>query len=162
MIKQTVQDAVNEQIKQEFYSAFIYLSMSAYCDGISLPGLAHWLRLQYTEELEHGMKLFDYLSERGGKVMLQAIPQPPVEFQSPVEVMEQALAHEQHVTGLIEHLYEVAASENDYTTQTALHWFLTEQVEEESAAGTIVEQLRMIGDNHAALLMLDMELGKRV
>jgi ferritin len=161
MIKQSVQDAINEQIKEEFYSAFVYLSMSAYFESVSLAGLAHWMRVQYQEEEVHALRLFDYLNERGGTVELREIPQPPTGFNSPLQVMEQALNHERHVTTLIESLYEKAAKENDYATQAALQWFITEQVEEENNAGTIVEQLRMIGDNRAALLMLDMELGKR-
>ena len=161
MIKQSVQDAINEQIKEEFYSAFVYLSMSAYFESVSLGGLAHWMRVQYQEEEQHALRLFDYLNERGGTVELKEIPAAPMGFKSPLAVMEQALAHERHVTSLIESLYEQAAKENDYATQAALQWFITEQVEEENNAGTIVEQLRMIGDNRAALLMLDMELGKR-
>lgn len=161
MIKQSVQDAINEQIKEEFYSAFIYLSMSAYFEQINLSGLAHWMRVQYQEEEEHALRLFQYLNERGGKVQLKAIPEPPTTFKSPLDVMEQALNHERHVTSLINDLYEKAAGENDYATQAALQWFITEQVEEENNAGTIVEQLRMIGDNRAALFLMDMELGKR-
>ena len=161
MIKQSVQDAINEQIKEEFYSAFVYLSMSAYFESVSLAGLAHWMRIQYQEEEAHALRLFDYLNERGGTVELREIPAPSTDFKSPLQVMEQALNHERHVTTLIESLYEKAAEEHDYATQAALQWFITEQVEEENNAGTIVEQLRMIGDNRAALLMLDMELGKR-
>ena len=161
VIKQSVQDAINEQIKEEFYSAFIYLSMSAYFEQINLSGLAHWMRVQYQEEEEHALRLFQYLNERGGKVQLKAIPEPPTTFKSPLDVMEQALNHERHVTSLINDLYEKAAGENDYATQAALQWFITEQVEEENNAGTIVEQLRMIGDNRAALFLMDMELGKR-
>lgn len=161
MIKQSVQDAINDQIKEEFYSAFIYLSMSAYFEQINLPGLAHWMRVQYQEEEEHALRLFNFLNERGGSVQLKAIPAPPTTFKSPLDVMEQALNHERHVTSLINDLYERAAGENDYATQAALQWFITEQVEEENNAGTIVEQLRMIGDNRAALFLMDMELGKR-
>lgn len=161
MLKQSVQDAINEQVKNELYSAYVYLSMSAYFEERNLAGFAHWMRLQSQEEVSHAMRLFDYLIDRGGKVVLEAIDKPPVDFSSPLQVMEGALQHEQQVTGMIEGLYELALKENDYATQAQLQWFITEQVEEEKNAGNTVEQLRMIGDNRTALLMLDMELGKR-
>lgn len=161
VIKEPVQRAVNEQIKNEFYSAYVYLSMSAYCETINLRGFANWMRLQSREEIAHAMRLFDFLINRGGRVILQPIGQPPVDFGSPLDVAQQTLEHEQKVTAMIENLYELAAKENDYATQAALQWFITEQVEEESNASQIVEQLKMIGDNRTALLMLDMELGKR-
>jgi len=161
MLKQSVQDAINEQIKNEFYSAYIYLSVSAYFDTINLMGFSNWMRMQSREEVSHGMKLFDFIIDRGGRVALQAIDKPPVEFKSPLDVMQQALDHERRVTGMIERLYELAGKENDYATQAELQWFITEQVEEEKNATTILEQLKMIGDNRSALLMLDMDLGKR-
>ena len=161
VIKEPVQRAVNEQIKNELYSAYVYLSMSAYCETINLRGFANWMRLQSKEEVAHAMRLFDFLINRNGRVILQPIEQPPVDFGSPLDVAQQTLDHEQKVTAMIESLYELAAKENDYATQAALQWFITEQVEEESNASQIVEQLKMIGDNRTALLMLDMELGKR-
>ena len=161
VIKEPVQRAVNEQIKNELYSAYVYLSMSAYCETINLRGFANWMRLQSREEVAHAMRLFDFLNNRGGRVILQPIDQPPVDFGSPLDVAQQTLEHEQKVTAMIENLYELAAKENDYATQAALQWFITEQVEEESNASQIVEQLKMIGDNRTALLMLDMELAKR-
>jgi len=161
MIKQSVQNSINEQIKNELYSAYIYLSMCAYFEERNLPGFAHWMRVQSQEEVGHGMRLFDYLIDRGGKVVLQAIDKPPADFESPLKVLEGAQEHEKLVTGMIEALFELALEERDYATQAQLHWFVTEQVEEEKSTTTIVEQLRMIGDNRTALLMLDMELGKR-
>lgn len=161
MLKQSVQDAINEQIKNELYSAYVYLSVSAYFDTINLMGFSNWMRMQSREEVSHAMKLFDYIIDRGGRVALQAIDKPPVDFKSPVDVMQQALDHERRVTGMIEGLYELAVKESDYATQAQLQWFITEQVEEEKNASTILEQLRMIGDNRSALLMLDMDLGKR-
>ena len=161
MFKQAVQDAINEQINQELYSAYTYLSMSAYCESTNLTGFANWMRMQSREEVAHAMRLYDYVVDRGGRVFLKAIDAPPVDFRSPLDVMQQTLEHEQHVTALIEKLYEVALKETDYATQAALQWFITEQVEEEKNASAIVEQLRMVGDNRTALLMLDMELGKR-
>jgi ferritin len=161
ILKQPIQDAINEQIKNELYSAYVYLSMSAWCEAGNLPGFANWMRMQSREEVGHAMRLYDFLLDRGGRVMLQPIEGPPVEFGSPMDVMQQTLEHEQRVTALIEGLYETALKEHDYATQAALQWFITEQVEEEKNASGILEQLRMVGENRTALLMLDMELGKR-
>lgn len=161
MLKKVLEDAVNKQINNELYSAYFYLSMSAYCDSINFSGSAHWLRLQYEEELSHAMRLFDYLNNRGGRVVLQAIDQPPTDFKSLLDVFENVLAHEQQVTDMINKLYELAVAENDYPTQVELQWFITEQVEEEKSASEIVEKLKIIGDRGTALLMLDINLGKR-
>ena len=161
MLSKTLQDAMNEQIKNELYSAYLYLSMSAYCETANLPGFAHWMRLQAQEEETHAMKFFDFIHERGGRVVLQAIDQPPAEFQSPLKVFKQTLEHEQKVTGLINDLYALAVQEKDYASQVFLQWFVTEQVEEEDSATQILETLKMIGDKSHALLMLDRELGGR-
>ena len=160
-MKQAVQEAVNEQIKHELESAYVYLSMSAHFEAENLPGFARWMRLQAQEELGHAMRLFDYMNDRGGRVVLQAVEQPPAKFESPLKVFEQALEHEQKVTVLIERLYEIAHENRDYATQVQLNWFLTEQVEEENSAELIVEQMRMAGSDRAALLMLDHKLGQR-
>ena len=143
------------------YSAYLYLSMSAYCEAANLPGFAHWMRVQAQEEVSHAMKFYDFICERGGRVVLQAIDQPPTEFQSPLHVFEQTLEHEQKVTVMIHDLYALAAQEKDYASQAFLQWFVTEQVEEEGSATQIVETLKMIGDKGQALVMLDRELGKR-
>jgi ferritin len=161
MLNKTIQDALNEQITEEFASAYLYLSMSAYCDSANLPGFAHWMRLQYQEELAHALKLFDFVSDRGGRVMLRAIAQPPAEFESPLDLFQQALEHERAISARINQLYALAMKENDYPTQAHLQWFITEQVEEEKNAGQIVEQLKMSGGNGTALLMLDSALGAR-
>ena len=162
MLNKKVQDAINEQIKNELYSAYLYLSMAAYSEGANLPGIAHWMRLQGQEETMHAMKFFDFVNERGGRVVLQAIDQPPSEFESPLDIFEQTLTHERLVTAMINDLYTLAVEERDYATQMMLHWFIEEQVEEESTASQILETLRMIGGNSNALLMLDKELGQRV
>jgi ferritin len=161
MLSEAMQGAINEQIKNELYSAYLYLSMSAYCEANSLPGFARWLRVQSQEEVEHAMKFFDFVNERGGRVELQAIDQPPTEFESAVEIFEQTLAHERKVTVMIHRLYEIALEEKDYPAQVMLHWFIDEQVEEESNATQILDTLRMIGDKGHALVMLDKELGQR-
>jgi ferritin len=161
MLSKTIQDAMNEQIKNELYSAYLYLSMSAYCEAANLPGCAHWMRVQAQEEVGHAMKFYEFIYERGGRVVLQAIDQPPVEFQSPLNVFEQTLEHEKKVTAMIHDLYALAVQEKDYASQAFLQWFVTEQVEEEDSATQILETLKMIGDKGHALLMLDRELGKR-
>ena len=161
MLNKTVQDAINEQIKHEFYSAYLYLSMSAYCETINLPGFARWMRVQHLEELAHAMKFFDFVNDREGSVELEAIEQPPSEFQSPLDIFQQALEHERKISGLIHRLYELAVREKDYPTQALLQWFITEQVEEEKNAGQIVEQLKMTGGEPSSLLQLDRELAGR-
>ncbi len=161
MVSLATQDAINEQIKDELYSAYLYLSMAAYFESTSLPGLARWMRIQSQEEVTHAMKLFDFVNERGGRVELRAIEQPPVEFESPRAVFEATYEHEQKVTGLIHGLYELALQENDYATQVMLHWFIDEQVEEEDSVSQILDMLERIGDKDQGLIMLDRELGQR-
>ena len=161
MLSKTTQEAMNEQIKNELYSAYIYLSMSAYCEANNLPGFAHWMRVQAQEEMGHAMKFYHFINERGGHVVLQAIDQPPIEFESPLNVFERTIEHEQKVTALIHQLYALAVQEQDYASQVFLQWFVTEQVEEEANATQIVEMLKLIGDKRHALLMLDRELGSR-
>lgn len=161
MLSKKVQDAFNNQIQAEMASAYLYLSMAAYCEGKNLKGFGHWLRAQYNEEVSHAMKMLDYVIERGGQVVLQAIEAPPAEFGSPAEVFAKVLAHEQHVTARINSLYELAVAEKDYASQIFLQWFISEQVEEEGSAGEIVEKLKLAGDKGSALVWIDKELGKR-
>jgi len=160
-IGKNVQDSINEQIKNELYSAYLYLAMSAHFEHETLPGFARWTRLQAEEEVEHAMRLFDFLNERAGRVILEAIDKPKVEFGTPLEVYEMILEHEQKVTALINNLFEVALSEKDYATQVMLHWFIEEQVEEEDNAGFMVERLRQAGNSIAAILQLDLMAGSR-
>jgi len=161
MLSKAIQDAINEQIKNELYSAHQYLSMSAYCESINLPGFARWMLAQAQEEREHAMKFYNFLLNRKGRVILQALEQPVVEFGSPLEVFEQALEQEQQVTAQINELYGLTTSENDYASQAFLQWFLTEQVEEEKNVGDVLETLNMIGDAGEALFLFDRELSKR-
>jgi ferritin len=161
MLDTHVQNAMNEQIKNELYSAYLYLSMSAYCEEASLPGFAHWMRSQAQEEMEHGMKFFRFIAERGGRVVLQAIDQPPGEFESPTAIFAETLAHEQKVTAMIHDLYALSVEQKDYASQVFLQWFVEEQVEEEANATEILETLKRIGDKGQALVMLDRQLGAR-
>ncbi len=161
MISDTVQKALNDQIKHELYSSYLYLSMCAHFEAANLGGFAHWMRLQAQEELGHALKFFDYVIDQGGQVTLQAIDQPPAKFGSPVAVFQSVLEHEKKVTGLIHDLVALAARENDYATQNALIWFVNEQVEEERNATQIVEELKMIGESGASLFMVDRQLAAR-
>jgi ferritin len=161
MLSQRMQDALNAQIKHEFYSSFVYLAMSAHFESRNLPGFGKWMRLQAGEEHTHAMKIFDHILDRGGSVQLPALAQPPVKWGAPVEVFEDALNHERAVTKSIHDLYALAVEERDYPARVFLDWFVNEQVEEEKTAELVVEQLKMIGDDRPALLMLDRELGQR-
>jgi ferritin len=156
-----VQSAVNEQIGQELYAAYLYLAMSAHFEQKSLRGFATWMRRQAEEELGHAMRLFDHMNRRGAFVSLGGVEAPPGGFGDPLSIFASALEHEQKVTGMIHELYDLAVEKHDHATQLELQWFITEQVEEEDSIGTIVDQLRMAGDNRAALLMLDREMAAR-
>lgn len=161
MLSQAVQDAINDQVTHELYASIVYLSMAAYFESINLSGCAHWMRVQSREEHEHAMKLFDYLNDRGGRVRLKAMAEPPVDFESPLAVFEKALEHEQKVTGQIHHIYALALKDGDYATQVMLHWFIEEQVEEEKSATQIIELLKLSGGQGTALLMFDRHLSTR-
>jgi ferritin len=160
-LSKKMQESLNAQIKEELFSSYIYLSMAAYCEANNLPGFAHWMRVQSNEELEHGMKFYDHICDRGGRVTLQAIEQPPVEFKSATDIMEQTLAHEQYITNKIHNLYGQAVEEKDYASQIMLQWFVEEQVEEEKNATEILAILKMIGDKGQGLIMLDRQLARR-
>ena len=161
MFNKKIQNAINDQIQRELESAQIYLSMAAYFDSVNLPGFAQWMKMQFQEEQAHAFRFYDYVFDRGGQVILQALGQPPTGFQSPLDAFEQTLAHERKITGHINDLYALAVEERDYSSQIHLQWFVEEQVEEEKAAGDIIAMLKRTGDNEQALMMLDRELGQR-
>ena len=161
MIEKAMQDAMNEQINKELFSSYLYLSMAAYFEDRNLPGFANWMRLQADEEREHAMKFYDFILERGGRVNLKGIDAPKTDWTSPLEVAEEVAAHEAKVTASINALYELALKEKDYPAQVMLQWFITEQVEEESNAGEIVANLKLIEERGTAVLMLDHRLAKR-
>lgn len=156
-----LEKAFNDQIKNEFYSAYLYLSMAAFAESKSLNGSANWFKKQYAEEISHGMKMFEFLHDRGAKVTLQAIPQPASDFSSLHEAFNETLKHEKKVTALIEALVDLARKVDDKAAEIFLHWFITEQVEEEKNAAKIIDDLKMVKPDSAALLMLDKQLGKR-
>jgi len=156
-----LREAMNDQIRHELYSAYLYLSMAAYFEALNLPGFAHWMRVQAREEVGHAMKFFDHLCDRGERVILRAIEAPPADFAAPQEAFAQALQHERRVTGLIHNLYQIAVREGDPTSLPLLHWFLEEQIEEEKSVEQILEALRRIGEDGTGLVMLDRELARR-
>ncbi len=162
MIKEKIQDALNKQINAELYSSYLYLSMSAYFESINLKGCANWMRVQTQEELVHTMKFYDYLIERGGKVLLSSIESPPTEWPSPLAIFENAYQHEQKVTGLINELVDLAIAEKDHATNNFLQWFVSEQVEEEASADEVVQKIKLMGDARGGIFMLDRELAQRV
>jgi len=162
MVDKEVQDGINAQIGREFYAAYLYLGMMAYFEGQSLVGFGHWMRLQAREEVAHAMRLADFLLDRDGDLELHAIDKPPASFESPIEVMRAALAHEQKVTGAINKLYALAVKRNDYPAQVLMQWFVSEQVEEEKNAGEIVDQLELAAGSPSALLVLDDRLAGRL
>lgn len=154
-------DAFNEQIKNEFYSAYMYLSMSAYLADMGLPGFSNWMRVQAREEVTHATKMYDYVLSRGGKIVLKAIDEPPAAWENPLDVMQVALKHEQFVTRRINELTDLAVKEKDHASQIFLSWYSTEQVEEERNFGDIVSALKLIKGEGQGLLMMDRELGAR-
>ncbi len=160
MLSDKLQKALNAQINAELGSAYQYLAMAAHFDGANLEGQARWMRRQSREEVSHAMKIFDFVHDRDGKVVLEAVAKPKGQFASTLAVWEAVLKQEQHVTGLINALYRMAGEEKDYPTQAMLQWFIEEQVEEEKTARTILEQVRMIGASSSAIYFLDRHLGK--
>ena len=153
--------ALNEQLNRELFSAYLYLSMSAYFERENLEGFAKWMKIQAKEELEHAMRFFDFINERGGKVVLEKLDKPKTDWKSPLEAFEDAYEHEKFITKNINDIYALAEKLNDYPTKVFLHWFIDEQVEEESQTLKIVEILRKIGKSAGALYHLDHRLSKR-
>jgi ferritin len=160
-LSQKVEKALNHQLNLEFSSAYIYLGMAAYFEQTPYAGFAKWMEVQYSEELSHSRKFFQYISERNGKIKLQAVAEPKSEYQSTLEVFQASLAHEQKVSASIAALFELAGEEKDYATQSFLKWFLDEQVEEEKNVGDLLTKLELIGDNRNGLFQLDHHAGKR-
>ena len=160
-LSKALQGALNDQIHKEYYSSYLYLAMSAHLEAQSLPGAAKWTRIQSQEELSHALKLFDHMIDRGNRVTMAAIQQPPAGYGSALQLFEEVLEHEQHVTAYIHALYALAVKKQDYPAQVMLQWFVTEQVEEEKTASQVVEQLKAVGESKTSLMLLDRHLGKR-
>ncbi len=156
-----VTDELNKQINEELASAYIYLSMSAYFESTNLPGFSHWMIKQAEEEIEHTMKIYNYVNERGARVELTEIAKPAFEWKSPIDAITAAYNHEVHITKRIHFLVDLAREQKDHATENFLQWFVKEQVEEEASADEIVQKLKMVGEMKPALMVLDKQLKKR-
>ena len=161
MLTKKIQDALIGQVNAELYSSYLYLSMSADLEEKNLNGFALWMKTQAQEELYHAMKIYDYVHERGGRMTLKAIDEPPKKWKSPLAIFEAAYKHELKVTGLINKLVDLAIKEKDHATNNFLQWFVKEQVEEEASADEVVQKLKLVGKGANALYMLDKEMGQR-
>jgi ferritin len=162
MIHERMQEALNKQLNAELYSSYLYLSMSAHFQSLNLGGFANWMRVQAQEELMHALKFYDYVNERGGRVVLHPVEAPPSAWDSPLAAFEHVYQHEQKVTGLIHKLVDLAVEARDHATNNFLQWFVSEQVEEEASANEVVQKLKLAGDAASALFMIDRELAQRV
>ena len=162
MLPKKLEAALNEQVNAELYSAYLYLSMSSWFESKNLKGFANWMRIQYQEETAHAMKFFDYINERGGTAVLKAIDAPKGKWKTVIEIFQETLKHELHVTSLINNLVNISISEKDHATNNFLQWFVSEQVEEEANVTGILEELKMIEGKGPALFMIDRELKQRV
>jgi len=161
MLKEKVLNALNKQINAEMHSAYLYLSMSAYFEDKGLSGFANWMKVQYKEELSHALKIFDYVNERNGRVVLEPIAGVPIEFEGTIDVFEKTLEHEQKVTQMIDELMDVAVADSDHATQSFLQWFVDEQVEEEANVNELLDNLRLIDGQGNGVFMLNRELQSR-
>lgn len=161
MIKQNIQQEINDQIQAEFQSGWIYLALAGWFEQRNLDGFAHWMKQQWQEEQAHAMKFYNHMMSRGGEVEIQALEKPEVDINSVEDAFATALAHEQHITKRINKLYELASQENDYPLQSLLQWFIDEQVEEEETASNILEKVKMVGEEGTSLYLLDRELAGR-
>ena len=161
MLNPKIQDALNEQINAELWSAYLYLSMAMNFEAAGRPGIANWFKIQFQEEQAHAQIFINYVNQRGGRVVLKAIDAVPTEWATPLEAFEATLAHETKVTALLNALYSLAEQESDYATRDRLNWFVSEQVEEEDNCRQLIDKFRLIGDNGMGIYMLDQELGAR-
>jgi ferritin len=162
MLSKKIQDALNEQINAEMWSAYLYLSMAAYCHSIGRSGFANWYEVQFQEEQDHAKILFNFIASRDGRIELKPIAAVQQEWNSLLECLEDTLSHEQKVTAMINNLYALTKDENDFATQSRLQWFIDEQVEEEENAKDIINHLKMVGEDGYGLYMLDKEMGARI
>ena len=162
MLSERMTEALNKQINNEIYSAYLYLSMSAHSTFIGLKGFANWFMVQYQEEMVHAMKIYDYINDQGGQVKLMAVAQPPTKFGSPLEMFEKTLEHEKFVTKCINDLVDLTFEEKDHASNIFLQWFVTEQIEEEANDNEIISKLKLVGKEGNGLFMIDKELAARV
>lgn len=162
MIKQRIQDVMNEQIKHETFSAYLYFSMAAYFHSKGFNGMAQWMKAQAQEEFGHALRFFNHINERGGRIELQAIEKPEAKWESPLAAFKAALQHEEFITDKINSLAKIADEENDRAASIMLQWFVTEQVEEEASVSEVIDMLELVSDSGHGMLMADRELGARI
>ena len=161
MINEKMQNAFLDQINKELFSEYLYLSMKAYCLEKNILGFANWFDVQVQEEHAHAMGMYDYVVERGGRVILEAIEKPENTWENPLELFKAVLKHEEFVTSRINALMDVAEETKDRAALIFLNWYLKEQVEEEANVGGVIAQLELIGDDKSGLFALDKELATR-
>lgn len=161
MLSKKIEKAFNEQLNAELNSSYVYLSLAAYFEGENLGGMAHWMKKQAQEEVEHAMKFFGYINSRGGRIQLSKIDTPKAEWPSPLDGFKTALDHERMITGRINDLVALADKEADHASHQFLMWFVAEQVEEEDSVGSVVDKLKLVGDSPNGLFMMDHALGQR-
>lgn len=161
MISKKMADALNEQINRELYSAYLYQAMAAYAEYTGLSGFANWFMVQYKEETEHATRFYHYILEQGAQIQLKSIAEPPQNFESPLQMFEETLKHEQFVTKSIYDLVDLSIEEKDHATHIFLQWFVTEQVEEEANDNEIISKLKLAGEKGNGLFMIDKELAAR-
>ncbi len=161
MLKKSMEKALNRQLNREFESSYLYLSMSAWLESKSLVGMAAWMRIQTLEEMDHVMRFYNHIHQRGGSVKFEAVPAPQATWKSPLAVFEGALEHERKISRSIHQLVDLGVKDGDHPTQSFLQWFVAEQVEEEATADEIVSQLKLVGNSGSGLLLLDQTLGAR-
>jgi ferritin len=162
MVSKKIEKALNGQINKEMYSAYLYMAMSTFSDFKGLKGFSNWFYVQYQEEMEHAMRLYQYIQGQGGQVELMAIEKPPKDFGSPMDMFEATLKHEQFITKSINELMDLAVAEKDHATQIMLQWFVSEQIEEESNDNEIIDKLKLMGKEGNGLFMIDKDLAARI
>ena len=162
MLTKNIQDQLNKQVNEEFYSSYLYLAMAAYFEDCQLTGFAAWMKAQAKEELTHAMKFYDHIFNRNGKTTLATIEAPKASWASPLAAIEDAYKHEQHISKLISGLVELARAEKDYATEAFLQWFVTEQVEEEELVNKVVAKMKLLSDAPGGLFFMDREMSARV
>ncbi|HSA06500.1 MAG TPA: ferritin [Candidatus Gastranaerophilales bacterium] len=161
MLKERLEKNLNKQINKELFSAYLYMSMGAYFQSANLLGFANWMHIQAQEEMQHAQKFYNYINERGARVILEQIEKPKTEWASNLNAFEEALAHEEFITNSINELVNIALEEKDHATNIFLQWFVTEQVEEEASVTEIINKLKLMKDAPGGIFMLDRELAQR-
>lgn len=161
MLNTTMLDKLNQQLNGEVYSAYLYQSIAAYFESLSLKGFANWMEIQAQEELTHAHRIYKYIVDKGSRPLMAAVDAPPQDWDSPLAAIEKVYTHECHISQQINECVSLALKESDHSTNTMLQWFVSEQVEEEANADDLVQKLKLIGDNSSGLFLLDSDLGKR-